>query len=82
MGRSCSQNGRALKIVTDKPKGRRLLGRPMLIWEDNIRMDIKEIHSNTRNCLDSSQDMDYWRALMNAALKHNSIVKNTDIISS
>ena len=37
--------------------------------EDNIRMDIKEIVINTRNQIDSAQDRDYQRALVNVALK-------------
>jgi hypothetical protein len=31
-------------------------------------MDLKEIGINTRNWVDSPQDRDYWRALVNAAL--------------
>jgi hypothetical protein len=31
-------------------------------------MDIKEICINTRNWVDSAQDRDYWRILVNAAL--------------
>ena len=31
-------------------------------------MDLKEIFINTRNWVDSAQDRDYWRALVNAAL--------------
>ena len=34
----------------------------------NIRMDLEEIDLNTRNWVDSVQDRDYWRALVNAAL--------------
>ena len=37
--------------------------------EDNIRMYLNEIGINTWNWVDSSQDRDYWRALVNAALK-------------
>ena len=37
-------------------------------WEDNIRMDHKEMGINTRNWVDSAKDMDYWRVLVNAAL--------------
>jgi hypothetical protein len=33
------------KILTGKPKGKRLLRRPRCRWEDNIRMDLKEIVS-------------------------------------
>ena len=45
----------------------RPLGRPRRRWEDNIRMDLKEKGTNTRNWVDSAQDRDYWRALLNAA---------------
>ena len=33
----------AFKISTGKPTGKRHLGRPRRIWEDNIRMDLEEI---------------------------------------
>ena len=44
------------------------LGSPRRRWEDNVRMDIKEIGINTRNWVDLTQHRDYWRALVNAAL--------------
>ena len=37
------------------------------VWEDNIRMDLEEIGINAGNWVDSAQDRDYWRALVNAA---------------
>ena len=58
----------ALKMLTGKPARKRLLGRPRRRWEDNIRMDLKGIGINTSNSVDSAQDRDYWRALVNAAL--------------
>ena len=58
----------AFKILIAKPTGKRPLGRPRRIWEDNIRIDLEEIGINTRNWVDSAQDRDYWRALVNAAL--------------
>ena len=33
-------------------------------------MDLKEIGTNAGNWVDSVQDSDYWRALVNAALNH------------
>jgi len=33
----------AYKILVAKPEGNRTLRRPKHIWEDNIKMDIKEI---------------------------------------
>ena len=54
----------AFKILT----GKRPLGRPRRRWEDNIRMDLEEIGINAGNWVDSAQDRNYWRALVNAAL--------------
>ena len=54
MDRESSQNGRFFQdILTGKPKkGKRPLGRSMCRWEDNIRMDLKEIGVNMRNWVD------------------------------
>ena len=67
MGRAGSQNrkGRsAFKLLTGKPTGKR----PRCRWEDNVRMDLEEIGINAGNWVDSAQDRNYWRALVNAAL--------------
>jgi hypothetical protein len=37
MGRS------AFRIIAVKPEGKRPLGRPRHKWEDNIKMDLREI---------------------------------------
>ena len=58
----------AFIILTGKPTGKRPLGRPRRRWEDNIRVDFEEICINAGNWLDSAQDRNYWRALVNAAL--------------
>ena len=58
----------AFKCLTSKPTRKRPLGRRWRRWEDNIKMDLKEIVINTRNWIDSAQDRDYWRTLVNAAL--------------
>ena len=41
---------------------------PRRWWEDNIWMDLKEIGINTRNWVESAQNRDYSRALVNTAL--------------
>ena len=56
------------KILTGKPTGKRPLGRPRRRWEGNIRMYLEEIDMNAGNWVDSAQDRNYWRALVNAAL--------------
>ena len=63
------EEGRStFKILTGKPTGKRPLGRPGRKWEDNIRMDLEEIGINAGKWVDSAQDMNYWRALVNVAL--------------
>ena len=39
----------AFKILIGKPTGMILLGRPRRRWEDNIRVNLKEIDINTWN---------------------------------
>ena len=72
MGRAYSQNGKigrsAFKILSSTPTRKRPLGRSRRKWEDNIRMCLKEIAIKTRDCVDSAQDREYLRALLNAAL--------------
>jgi hypothetical protein len=58
----------AFKMLAGKPTRKKPLGRPRRRWEDNIRMDLKEIGINAGNWVDSAQDTNYWRALVNAAL--------------
>ena len=54
--------------LTDTPTGKRTLERPRRSWEENIKMDLKDLNVNTSNWVDSAQDRDYWRALGIAAL--------------
>ena len=58
----------AFKILTGKPTGKRPLGRPRRRWEETIRMDLEEIGISAGKSVDSAQDRNYLRALLNAAL--------------
>jgi hypothetical protein len=33
----------AYRLVVGKPDGRRALGRPRCIWDDNIKMDLRDV---------------------------------------
>ena len=37
-------------------------------WEDNIGMDLEEMGISAGNWVDSAQDRNYWRDLVNATL--------------
>ena len=56
------------KILTGTPTGNRRLGRSRRRWWDIIRMDLKDIGIHTREWINSTQDGDYWRTFVNAAL--------------
>jgi hypothetical protein len=58
----------AYGILVGKPEGKRPLGRPRRRWEDNIRMDLREIGWGGMDWIDLSQDRDQWRALVNTAM--------------
>jgi hypothetical protein len=40
--------------------------RPRRRWEDNIRMDLREVGERRGDWMESAQDRDRWRALVNA----------------
>jgi hypothetical protein len=71
MDRACSTNGEkrnAYRILVGKPEGKRPLGRPRLRWEDNIRMDLREIGGDGMDWIDLAQDRDQWRVFANTVI--------------
>jgi hypothetical protein len=50
------------RILLGKPQGNRPPGRPRRTWEDNIRMDLREIRWGGMDWIDLAQDRDQWRA--------------------
>jgi hypothetical protein len=71
MGRTCSTYGGrrgAYRVLVRKPEGRRSLGRPKRRWEDNIKMDLREVGWGGMDWVNLAQDRDRWRALVNAVM--------------
>jgi hypothetical protein len=67
MGRTCGTYGErrgAYRVLVGKPEGRRPLGRPRSRWEDNIKMDLREVGCRGADWVDLAQDRDRWRALV------------------
>jgi hypothetical protein len=54
----------AYKMVVGKPEGKRPLRRSRCRWEDNIRIDLKEIGWENVNWIHLAQ----WQALMNTVM--------------
>jgi hypothetical protein len=53
---------------SEKPEGKRPIGRPRRTWKDNIKMDLREIGWVGMDWIDLAQDKDKWRALANAVM--------------
>jgi hypothetical protein len=60
--------GVAYNILVGRPEGRRPLGRPRRRWEDNIKMDLREVGFGDVDWIDLAQDRVRWRALVNTVM--------------
>jgi hypothetical protein len=58
----------AYKASVGKPEGRRPLGRPRRRWEDNVKMDLREVGWGVVVWIDLAQDRDRWRVLVYTVL--------------
>jgi hypothetical protein len=58
----------AYNILVGKPEGRKLLRRPRRRWEDNIKMDLREIGFGDVDWIHWAQARDRWWALMNTVM--------------
>jgi hypothetical protein len=56
-------------VLVEKPEGKRPLGRPRRRWEDNIKMYLQKVGCGNMDWIELAQDMDGWRALVNAVMK-------------
>jgi hypothetical protein len=63
----------AYKILIRKLKGKILFGRLRHKWEDNFRMNFREIRCKGVEWMNLSQDRDQWWALANTILNPCSI---------
>ncbi|KAJ4428274.1 hypothetical protein ANN_24291 [Periplaneta americana] len=58
----------AYRVLVGRPEGKRPLGRPRRRWEDNIKMDLREVGYDDRHWINLAQDRDRWRAYVRAAM--------------
>jgi len=65
---ACMGEGRGVhRVLVGKPEGKRPLGRPRRRWEDNIKMDLREVGKDG-DWMELAQDTDRWRALVNMVM--------------
>jgi len=56
------------RFLVGKPGEKRPLGTPRCRWEDNIKMDLKEVGCLGMDWIELAQDRDRWRALVNVVM--------------
>jgi hypothetical protein len=57
------------RLLVGKPEGKRLLGRPIRIWIDNIKMDLlyRQLGGSV-DCIGLAQNRYSWRALVKSVM--------------
>jgi hypothetical protein len=71
VGWTCGTHGegRGVYIVLVwRPEGKRPLGRPRCRWEDNIKMNLRDIGIYGANWIQLAQDRVQWRPFANTVL--------------
>jgi hypothetical protein len=56
------------RVLIGRTEGKRLLGRPKCRWEDNIKMDLREIGMDVMNWIWLAQDRVQWLAFVNMVM--------------
>jgi hypothetical protein len=71
MGGACDTHGREERCILGlvvRPKGQSPLERPRRRLEDNIKVDLQEVRRGGMDWMDTPQDRERWRALLNAVM--------------
>ena len=55
------------RVLVGKPEGKRPLGRPRRRWEDNIKIDLREVGGGG-DWMELAQYWYRWRALVNMVM--------------
>jgi hypothetical protein len=58
----------AYSILVGKPEGKRPLASPRHRWEENIRMDLREVGWEGVGWMHLARDRDQWRAPVNTVM--------------
>jgi hypothetical protein len=56
------------RVLVWRPEGKRPLGRPRRRWEDNIKLDLREIGIDGVNWISLAQNGVQWRAFVNTVM--------------
>ena len=63
------EEGRSVhKVLVGKPEGKSPLGRQRRRWDDNIKMDLREVGRVCGDWMELAQNRDRWRALVSTVM--------------
>ena len=63
------EEGRGVrKVLVGKSEGKRPLGRPRRRWEDNIKMDLREVGRCCGDWMELAEDRNRWGALVSMVM--------------
>ena len=62
------QSRNAYRVLVGKPESKRPLGKPRHRWEDNIKMDLREVGCDSRDWIDLAEDRDHWWAYVRVVM--------------
>jgi hypothetical protein len=66
---ACIGEGRGVyTVLVGRPERKRPLGRPRRTWEDNIKIDLREIGIHGANWIQLAQDRIQWRDFVNTVM--------------
>jgi hypothetical protein len=71
VGGTCGMQGEGRgvhRVLVGRPEGERLLGRPRCRWDDNIKLDLREIGIDEANWIWLAQDRVQWWAFVNTVM--------------
>jgi hypothetical protein len=71
----------AYKILVGKPEGKRPLGTPRHKWEDNIKMNLREIGLEDVDRIHLAQDRNQWQAPVSTVLNLQVLYKAGNLTS-
>ena len=57
-----------IEFYWENPRGKRPLGRPRRRWEDNVKMDLREVGCDPGEWIDLTEDRDQWQAYVRAVM--------------
>jgi hypothetical protein len=80
---ACMGEGRGVyRVLVGRPEGKRPVGRPRRRWEDNIKLDLREIGIDRLNWIQLAQDMVQWRPSLNTVMEPSNNILNFKLLRS